>query len=65
MNVLNELITALKDTGLSDKLSIDIAELISRGISDITPAYTNDVMIGRLKKVKKAIQVTLLNTHTS
>lgn len=60
VNVYNELIAQLKATGLSSDFSNKIADCLSEDIEHITNEYFQDVLTGRIKKVKKAIQTTLI-----
>lgn len=63
-NVYNELIAALKKTGLSDKFSCALAEHLIGDIYDypVKGTYNDDVSKERLIMIKKAIQATLIKT---
>lgn len=60
-DVYNELIAALKNNGLSDADSANIAEFMQFNITTNHVDVYNKQLIEILKKVKKAIQQTLIN----
>lgn len=60
-DVYNELIAALKNNGLSDADSANIAEFMQFNITTNHVDVYNKQLMEILKKVKKAIQQTLIN----